>query len=195
MAVTKVFAFDAYGTLFDVHAAASAERDKIGVNWERFSQTWRQKHLEYTWIHAQTGRMVSFWTLAQRSLDFASSMVGGIPADVRERLLRSYRVMSAYPEVGEVLDGLKQKGVKLAILSNGDPDMLSEAVEGAGLSGVFDAVISVVEVAVFKPDMAVYGLVSARFECEARIHLAANLWKLWRGWRNCKSLCVLIPQA
>jgi 2-haloacid dehalogenase len=160
-----VYAFDAYGTLFDVHAAASAHRGEIGASWEKLSQTWRQKHLEYTWVHSMTARVVPFWLLAQRSLDYSIALVGGVPPGVREKLLQSFRTMAAFPEVVEVLGALKSRGAKLAILSNGDPDMLDEAVAAAGLSGTFDAVLSVTDVGIFKPDMTVYELVTRRFGC------------------------------
>ncbi len=180
MTAPAVYAFDAYGTLFDVHAAASAHRAEIGDKWERLSLTWRQKHLEYTWIHAMTGRMVPFWTLTQRSLDFAIASVGGVPAGVREKLLGAYRSMAAFPEVGDVLARLKANDARLAILSNGDPDMLTDAVAAAGLGGVFDAVLSVREAGVFKPDMSVYRLVTDKFGCApgAVSFQSSNRWDI-----------------
>lgn len=159
----RCYVFDAYGTLFDVHAAAAAEQAVIGARWEKLSQTWRAKHLEYTWVQSLSGRSATFWTLAERSLDFAIATVGGVPADVRERLLASYRRMKAYPEVPAVLSALRKQGSALAILSNGDPDMLADAVSAARLDGLFDAVLSVRDAGVFKPAPAVYRLVLDRF--------------------------------
>ena len=71
----SLYVFDAYGTLFDVHAAASAYQNAIGAGWEKLSQTWRVKHLEYTWVHSMSGRPTTFWALAERSLDFAQVLV------------------------------------------------------------------------------------------------------------------------
>lgn len=163
MSPPRTYVFDAYGTLFDVHSAAAKHKDAIGPVWDRMSQTWRTKHLEYTWIHAQTGRMTTFWTLTERSLDYAIASVGGIPAGTRAKLLEAYRVLDAYPEVAEVLAGLRAKGAKLAILSNGDPDMLESAVGSAGLGPLLDAVISVSEAGIFKPAASVYALATRRF--------------------------------
>jgi 2-haloacid dehalogenase len=157
-----LYVFDAYGTLFDVHAAAARYRDDIGPSYERLSQMWRAKHLEYTWIHAQTGRPTDFWTLTQRSLDYAIAATGGVPDGVRAKLLGAYRRMAAFAEVPSVLASLKANGHKLAILSNGDTDMLADAVSAAGFSDTFDAVISVQEAGVFKPAMRVYQLVHDR---------------------------------
>jgi 2-haloacid dehalogenase len=157
------FAFDAYGTLFDVHSATARHQDAIGPSWERLSLLWRTKHLEYTWIHALTGRHTTFWQLAERSLDYAIAVVGGVPPHLKEKLLAAYRRLSAYPEVPEVLSALKRKRAKLAILTNGDPDMIDDAVASAGLTGLFDALITVHEAGIFKPDRRVYALASTRF--------------------------------
>ncbi|HET7154062.1 MAG TPA: haloacid dehalogenase type II, partial [Hyphomicrobiaceae bacterium] len=151
-----LYVFDAYGTLFDVHAAAEREKVAIGPRWQQLSQTWRVKHIEYSWHHAFTGKPATFWQLAERSLDYAIAATGsGLSAEVRGRLLASYRTMAAYPEVREVLAALKGRGDACAILSNGDPDMLDDAVTAAKLDGLFDAVLSVSTAATFKPQMKV----------------------------------------
>lgn len=151
-----VYVFDAYGTLFDVHSAAARAKEDIGPAWERLSEIWRAKQLEYTWIHAATGRHATFAELTEQSLDNAIARVGGVPSGVRGRLLATYRELDAYPEVRSVLQALAARGARLAILSNGDPDMLASAVAAAGLDGLFAAVISVAEAGVFKPSMKVY---------------------------------------
>lgn len=177
---TRCYVFDAYGTLFDVHAAAAAEQAIIGASWEKLSQTWRAKHLEYTWVHSLSGRPATFWVLAERSLDFAIASVGGVPEGVRTRLLASYRRMQAYPEVASVLAGLRARGASLAILSNGDPDMLADAVSAAGLVGLFDATLSVRDAGIFKPAPAVYRLVLDRFGVAAQdvSFQSSNRWDI-----------------
>jgi 2-haloacid dehalogenase len=174
----SIYVFDAYGTLFDVHSAAARQKEAIGPNWERLSQTWRTKHLEYTWIHAQTGRHCTFWTLTERSLDYAIELVGGVPAGVRGQLLDAYRTLSAFPDVEAVLRTLKGQGARLAILSNGDLDMLADAVKAARFEGVFDAVFSVATAGVFKPAMLVYKLSTDHFNCAPRdiTFLSSNRW-------------------
>lgn len=163
MSAYSHYAFDAYGTLFDVHSAASKHAAEIGPGWERLSQVWRAKHLEYTWIWAGTGRHTTFWKLAGDSLDTAIATVGGIPPGAREKLLAAYRTLDAYPEVAGVLSQLKSRGAKLAILTNGDPGMIADAVASAKLAGLFDALITVHEIGVFKPHRPVYDLVAKHF--------------------------------
>jgi 2-haloacid dehalogenase len=159
----RYFVFDAYGTLFDVHSAAAKHRDAIGPNWDRLSQVWRTKHLEYTWIWAQTGRHTTFRQLAEQSLDYAIAVAGGVPKGIRDALMASYETLSAYDEVPEVLRALKTRGAELAILTNGDRDMIDKAVSSAGLDGVFDAILTVHEAGIFKPNQRVYKLVMDRF--------------------------------
>ena len=173
------YVFDAYGTLFNLHAAAERHKDAIGPKWQQLSQTWRTKHIEYTWVHSLSGQPATFWDLAQRSLDYAIVSVGvTVSAEVRGKLLAAYRTMDAYPEVAEVLAALKARGARLAILSNGDPDMLDDAVRAARLDGLLDAVLSVTSVGIFKPAPAVYRLATERFDCAAGRHLLPVLQPL-----------------
>lgn len=165
MSNPSVYVFDAYGTLFDVHSAAGAYAGEIGERWARLSEIWRTKHLEYSWITALTGRHTSFWQLAEQSLDTAIASVGGIDTGLREKLLAAYRELKAYPEVPEVLAKLRERGARLAILTNGDPDMIADATRSAGLDGGLDRIFTVHEAGVFKPDMRVYKLVADGFGC------------------------------
>jgi 2-haloacid dehalogenase len=163
---TAHYVFDAYGTLFDVHAAAARHKEAIGPAWQQLSQVWRAKHLEYTWVHAVSRRPATFWDLAQRSLDHAIASSGiSIAEGVRQGLLAAYRSMEAHPEVAGVLSALKARGARVAILSNGDPDMLEDAVRAAKLAGSVEAVLSVSAAGSFKPAPEVYRLATRRFGC------------------------------
>ncbi len=176
----QVLVFDAYGTLFDVHAPVAALAAEIGPDARELSQLWRTKQLEYTWIHASTGRYRSFRQLTSESLAYAIDRIGGVSPDIRERLLEAYRTLAAYPEVAEVMAALKSRGARLGILSNGDPDMLDDAVAAAGLSGVFDAVISVAAANTYKPDRKVYALATEAFGVEpsAVSFQSSNRWDI-----------------
>lgn len=160
-----IYVFDAYGTLFDVHSAAARHAAAIGPAAERLSQIWRQKQLEYTWILAAAGRHATFRAMTEQGLDYAIRAIGGLAPGLREELLSAYDTLAAYPEVPQMIARLKSAGARVAILSNGDPDMLASALSSAGLEGSFNAVISVAEAGVFKPAMRVYALVTDRFGC------------------------------
>ncbi|WP_431860807.1 haloacid dehalogenase type II [Azospirillum sp.] len=153
------YVFDAYGTLFDVQSAASRNAAAVGPQWERLAEVWRAKQLEYSWVESLMGRHPDFRELTERALDVAMSAVGVPGGEVRGALLDAYRTLDAYPEVPEVLEALKNRGARLAILSNGTPAMLADAVQAAGIGDLLDAVISVEEVGVFKPNRRVYELV------------------------------------
>jgi 2-haloacid dehalogenase len=176
----SVYAFDAYGTLFDVHAAVRRHADAVGPDAARLSEIWRAKQLEYSWVRTLTGRYLDFWTLTEQALDFAYASVPSANPTMRSRLLDAYRSLDCYPEVPELLRGMKQEGKQLAILSNGSPDMLGDAVAAAGLEGALDAVLSVDELRSYKTDRRVYDLVTTRFRVypQAVSFQSSNRWDI-----------------
>ena len=154
---TKAVVFDAYGTLFDVNSAAEKCKDKIGAKWETFANFWRTTQLEYTWLRSLMKRHKNFWDITEDSLD-KSMKVFNINKNMKSELLSLYKILSPYPEVREVLEDLKKKNFKLAILSNGTPDLLNELVENNKLNNLFDDLFSIEEVKIYKPDPSVYEL-------------------------------------
>lgn len=150
--------FDAYGTLFDVNAAAARCAGKLGDKWQPLAEIWRAKQLQYTWLRALMQRHTTFWQVTQDALDFAMAAVSVDDPPLRQELLDLYFRLDAYPEVKQTLTALKDAGLKTAILSNGSPDMLDAAVSNAGIGGLLDAVYSVEAVGVFKPHPSVYQL-------------------------------------
>ena len=151
---TKAIVFDAYGTLFDVNSAAEKCKDKIGDKWEGFANFWRTTQLEYTWLRSLMKRHKDFWKVTEESLD-KSMKVFNIDMSMKKDLLNLYKVLSPYPEVKEILGKLKDKGFKLAILSNGTPELLNELVKSNKLDNLFDDLFSIEDVRIYKPDSKV----------------------------------------
>ncbi|MDO8789907.1 MAG: haloacid dehalogenase type II [Sulfuritalea sp.] len=170
--------FDAYGTLFDFNNAASAARDELGDDWQRLSDLWRLKQLQYTWLRGLTQQHADFWQVTGDALDFALATLKIERPGLRERLMKLYLQLGTYPEVPAMLRELKRRGMKLAILSNGSPTMLAAVVTNSALDGVFDAVLSVEEVGVYKPHPSVYDLAAKRLKlAPSRIcFLSSNGW-------------------
>lgn len=170
--------FDAYGTLFDFNSAANAARDELGDDWQRLSDLWRLKQLQYTWLRGLAQHHAGFWQVTGDALDFALATLKIERPGLRDRLMNLYLQLDAYPEVPATLRELKDRGMKLAILSNGTPPMLAAVVSNSGLDEVFDAVLSVEEVGVFKPHPSVYALAAQRLGiAPARIcFLSSNGW-------------------
>lgn len=175
--------FDAYGTLFDVGAAAaSAAREPAHAalvdTWPALARDWRLKQLQYTWLRAVADRHCDFWQVTQDGLDWAMEANGLTDPATRARLLELYWELAAYPEVPAMLAALKGRGLATAILSNGSPDMLNGAVTSAGIGEVLDAVLSVQDVGVFKPHDRVYDLVGNHFGCarEEVLFVSSNGW-------------------
>lgn len=171
-------AFDAYGTLFDVHSAAARLADRLGDDRARLSNIWRQKQLEYTWLRSLMRLYADFWQVTEDALDYAMAAVGREDPGLRQDLLAVYRQLDAYPEVRGVLERLRAEGIQTAILSNGSSEMLKSAVHSAGLDGLFDALLSVDPIRVFKPDPSVYTLAEDRFGLpkERIAFMTSNAW-------------------
>ena len=179
---TKAVVFDAYGTLFDVNSAAKRCKDKIGTKWETFANFWRTTQLEYTWLRSLMKRHKNFWDITEDSLD-KSMKVFNIDKNMKNELLSLYKVLSPYPEVKEVLEDLKKKNFKLAILSNGTPDLLNELVESNKLNNLFDDLFSIEEVKIYKPDSRVYELPIKKYKIKSDeiTFLSANTWDVSGG--------------
>ena len=159
--------FDAYGTLFDVNSAAQTCAESLGEKWQSLAELWRQKQLQYTWLRSLGGRHADFWQVTGEALDFALSTLQIENPALRAQLMELYLTLRAHPEVPETLRRLKTAGMKLAILSNGTPTMLNAAANHAGIADLFDAVLSVEEVQVYKPHPSVYMLACDRLRVSA----------------------------
>ena len=182
MMKTKAVVFDAYGTLFDVNSAAKKCKDKIGAKWETFANFWRTTQLEYTWLRSLMKRHKNFWDITEDSLD-KSMKVFNINKNMKNELLSLYKILSPYPEVRGVLEDLKKKNFKLAILSNGTPDLLNELVENNKLNNLFDDLFSIEEVKIYKPDPSVYELPVKKYKIKSGeiTFLSANTWDVSGG--------------
>lgn len=175
--------FDAYGTLFDVAAAARQAATEPGGAalaevWPQLAAHWRSKQLQYTWLRAVTGDHTDFWTVTQDGLDWALEACKLDDAALRERLLNLYWELSAYEEVPAMLARLKDMGLSTAILSNGSPAMLDAAVGSAGIGDLLDDILSVESTGIFKPAPQVYALVTERFGCarDDVLFVSSNGW-------------------
>jgi 2-haloacid dehalogenase len=159
----RVYAFDAYGTLFDVHSAIARHRDAVGPDADRFSETWRLKQLEYAWMLSAAGHYRDFWSLTERALDYAFARFPAVDTSLRPALLDAYFKLEAFPDARTALKVLRAKGLKTAILSNGNPGMLEGAASAARIAGDLDAVLSVDTIHIYKPRQEVYALVTEHF--------------------------------
>jgi|TARA_B100000470_G_C19657158_1_gene331477 2-haloacid dehalogenase len=173
----KAIIFDAYGTLFDVNSAAEKCKDKIGAKWGSFANFWRTTQLEYTWLRSLMKRHKDFWQVTEDSLD-KSMKAFNIDSSMRDELLNLYKVLSPFKEVPETLKALKERKLKLAILSNGTPTLLNELVTSNNLDNLFDDLFSIEEVGIYKPDSKVYDIPIKKYRIKKNevAFLSANTW-------------------
>jgi 2-haloacid dehalogenase len=163
IAGVKACVFDAYGTMFDVHSPTAKAAQAMGGKAEAVSRLWRQKQLEYTWLRSLMGAHADFWQVTGDALDYALESHGIDDRELRDRLMQLYLTLDAYGDVKPALEQLRAKGLKTGILSNGNPRMLDAAVESAGIAGLLDAVLSIEDAGIYKPDARVYRLAVDRF--------------------------------
>ena len=178
----KAIIFDAYGTLFDVNSAAEKCKDKIGAKWEKFSNYWRITQLEYTWLRSLMGRHKDFWESTKDSLEKSMENFK-ISYSMKDELLDLYKSLSTFEEVPETLKILKEKNYKLAILSNGTPQLLNELVRSNDLENLFDDLFSIEEVRIYKPDSKVYEIPIKKYNIKVNevAFLSANTWDVSGG--------------
>jgi len=181
--MSSIFVFDAYGTLFDVHAAIARFGAQAGPDGARMSEIWRTKQLEYSWTLTLAGHYTEFWALTERALDYALARVPSVDKALKPKLLEAYFKLEAFPDAKAALRALKAKGCKTGILSNGSPNMLKGAVDAAGIAGNLDAVLSVDTLKMFKPRPEVYRLVTDHFHCAPGdvTFVSSNRWDVMAG--------------
>ncbi len=154
----RALVFDAYGTLYDVQSVRSLANDLCGDKGEIITYLWRLKQLEYTWLRTLMRAYEDFWSVTRAALEFALTSVGIAPStSLCDELMERYLHLDLYAEAQQALESLRDH--KLAILSNGSPQMLEALVRSAGIEERFTAVISCDQVRRYKPDPACYALV------------------------------------
>jgi 2-haloacid dehalogenase len=171
--------FDAYGTLFNVASPVEKLATEIGEKSGDLVALWRRKQLEYTWLRSLMGAHADFWTVTRESLDYALKSLAIDEAGLADELMTLYLKLDAYPEALEALKAVRSRGKRTAILSNGSPSMLDSAVRHAGLDKLFDHVLSVEEVGIYKPSRRVYRLAMQKFgfvDAPSICFVSANAW-------------------
>ncbi len=168
--------FDAYGTLFDLHAIEAACA-RVTADPATMSALWRRAQLETTWLRSLMGRYEDFWRITEATLEHAAAAVGArLDLEGRRALMDAWLELPAFPDAAAALHRLAPR--PLAVLSNGTPGMLEAALDAAGLLGRFAHVLSADEVRVFKPAPEVYALAERRLGMERRriLFVSGNAW-------------------
>ncbi|MDP4021575.1 haloacid dehalogenase type II [Methylobacterium sp. NEAU 140] len=180
LAGVQAAVFDAYGTLFDVNAAVARHADAVGPDAAALSEVWRTKQLEYSWTLSLMGRYRPFWDLTEQALDYALARHPAVDRALRDRLLDAYRDLDAYPEVPGALARLRARGIRTAILTNGNRAMVERAVASAGLADHLDAALSVDAAEVFKTHPRAYRIALDRLgvPAEAVLFCSSNRWDI-----------------
>ena len=187
----RAVVFDAYGTLFDVHSVASLAEQLFPGKGEALSLLWRQKQLEYSWLRAMSNRYKPFWAITCDALRFSCERLGlQLDESTQQRLMNQYSSLSAFPENLQTLRLLRQAGVPLGILSNGNREMIEVSVRSAGMTGLFEHILSSETVQTFKTRDSIYALAPEAFACrpEEILFVSSNGWDAigarWYGFTS-----------
>jgi 2-haloacid dehalogenase len=173
----KAIVFDAYGTLYDIQSVAAVTEEAFPGYGEIITQVWRIKQLEYTWLRSLMRRYRDFSAVTRDSLAYTLRCLGLTYDDVTfESIMEKYLHLDLYPDALTSLAALKDR--KLAILSNGSPDMLNALVRNTGLDRVLDATISVDAKKVFKPSPDAYSLIESTLSVPPAdvLFISSNPW-------------------
>jgi 2-haloacid dehalogenase len=178
LAGIRACVFDAYGTVFDYASAAARASDVLGEKVAPLTALWREKQLQYTWLRSLQGRYVNFLQVTSDALEFSLAAFRLTDVALHARLMSLYNCLECFPEVPAMLARLRAAGLKTAILSNGSSDMLASALAHSEIAHLFDAVLSVDEVGVYKPHPKVYQLAVDRLGVapEAISFQSSNGW-------------------
>jgi|Wag4MinimDraft_6_1082665.scaffolds.fasta_scaffold00002_24 2-haloacid dehalogenase len=186
----KVLAFDAYGTLFDVLSVSQRLEQYFPGSGRAMAQMLRDKQLEYSRLRTIAGgkHVKPFWQVTQDALRFTlRAFEKTLHEDVLGSVMQSYAQIAAYAEAPAALASLRQAGIALVVLSNGNIDMLNQALDHSGLKPFFDGVLSAEQVGCFKVDPRVYALAWSFADCtpEEAVLVSSNAWDVagarWQG--------------
>jgi 2-haloacid dehalogenase len=174
----QAYVFDAYGTLFDIASPVAAHSRALGTDADTLVSLWRDKQLQYTWLRSLQGHYADFAQVTADALDFSLASLGRRDLALRRQLLEAYERPTAYDDVRPTLEALRRRGQRTAVLSNGTPGWLASALRHNGLEGLFDAVLSVDTLQVYKPHPDVYALAAKELDLPA----AAISFQSSNGW-------------
>lgn len=185
----QAIAFDAYGTLFDVYSIRTLAEKLFPGHGSALAELWRDKQIEYTRLRTMCSMYKPFWEVTQDALVFACKKLKlNLTLEAQNMLMGQYAKLEAFPENLAVLQQLKAMGLKLAILSNGNPEMLDAAVEAAGMRVLFNHILSVDTVKKFKTAPEAYQLAPDVFGLSPKniLFVSSNGWDVcgatWFGY-------------
>ncbi|WP_460837623.1 haloacid dehalogenase type II [Noviherbaspirillum agri] len=191
MVAVQAIVFDAYGTLFDVYSIARLAEKLFPGKGEALAALWRDKQIEYTHLRTLCSMYKPFWEVTQDALVFSCRKLGlDLDLDAQQALMSQYAKLQPFPESLEVLQQLQEKGFRLALLSNGNPQMLEAVVKAAGMQPLLSHLLSVDSVKKFKTAPEAYQMATDLFGVAAKniLFVSSNCWDVcgasWFGYRT-----------
>ena len=155
--MATTLAFDVYGTLINTHGVLSLLDDMIGDNAQAFSNTWREKQLEYSFRRGLMQNYVPFSLCTEHALDYAClAHKIALSDDQKTQLLALYKTLPVFDDVKAGLIQLKAQNYRLFAFSNGAADAVDMLLKTAGISEFFEGIVSADDMKTFKPNPGIY---------------------------------------
>lgn len=150
-------AFDVYGTLIDTHGVLTTLETLVGNKAKAFSNTWRNKQLEYSFRKGLMQNYETFAICTSQALDYTCTFYGiELGNEQKKELMRIYRDLPPFADVHAGLTKLQASNFRLFAFSNGAAEDLEELLSNAGIRDMFIGVVSVDDIKSFKPNPGVY---------------------------------------
>jgi len=174
----KLVVFDVYGTCFDIHSTSSLLKKYIGKNWKNFSNLWRTKQLEYSWIRTIMNQYVDFWKITNDALDYTLEVYK--KNKIKKKILNSYKFLKPYSDLELLINFLKKKKIPRYILTNGSSLIIKNLLKKYKMNRDFNKILSVDRIKIFKPSPKVYQIVTNNFKCPSKniLFLSSNCWDI-----------------
>lgn len=186
----KAVLFDAYGTLLDVYSVADLAETLFPTHGIAIAQLLREKQIDYSRLRSMAGQYKPFWDITRDALRFACTAKGlHLGVEQEQRLMNQYARLTAFPENLQVLQALKERGVPMGVLTNGNREMIASSLHNAAMHTYFDHVLTSETVKKFKPDPLIYelGPQALKLPAEQILFVSSNAWDAcaaqWFGYQ------------
>jgi 2-haloacid dehalogenase len=182
----RAVVFDLYGTLLDIASVATKAEAAGARDPDAFVLAWRRKQLEYAFLTSLAGAYRDFDDLTALALEQTCAQLGlALDAPARDALANAWQELPVYRDVMPAIAALRARGIATAVLTNGTAPSVDAVLRHAHARELFDDVLSVDAVRVYKPHPRVYALATARFGCEPGeiAFVSSNGWDAWGAAR------------
>jgi 2-haloacid dehalogenase len=159
----KAIGFDAF-TIFNPLSVDAAIDEIVPGKGSQLATAWRTRIFEYCWLRTLNQTYVDFWHILDDALVFTFKAAKiELKPDARDKFMDTFLHLKPWLDSVEALKSMRQAGIRLAYVSNLTPKMLMVNSESAGISDLFEHILSTDRVKAYKPDPRAYQMAEIVF--------------------------------